>query len=88
MPDIPLFIGTIGAACILTGFLLVQRHLWSQDSLRYDILNFTGSVLLLVYGWIGQAWPFVALNIVWALYSLHDIVADIRRLGGQLRKNG
>jgi hypothetical protein len=88
MFNIPLFIGTTGAVCILAAFLLVQSHRWSQDSLYYDILNFAGSVLLLMYGWIGEVWPFVVLNAVWALYSLKDIVADTRRQPKQIRKNG
>lgn len=87
MSDLPLFIGIAGAACILAGFLLVQRHTWSQDSLRYDVLNVIGSLLLLIYGWMGQAWPFVVLNAVWAVYSLKDIATDIRRPRRQIRKN-
>lgn len=83
MVDLPLLLGTAGAACILSGFLLVQRHAWSPDSLRYDVLNLIGSSLLLVYGWIGEAWPFVVLNGVWAAYSLRDIAVD---LGGTRSK--
>lgn len=86
--DIFLLIGVLGALCVLVGFLLVQRHIWTQDSLSYDILNCAGSSLLLIYGWAGEAWPFVALNAVWALYSLKDIINDANRTPKQLRKNG
>ncbi len=62
---------------ILIAFFQVQRHTWSQDSLKYDIVNFIGSSLLVFYAVTGGAWPFVILNGIWALYSLKDIIADI-----------
>ncbi len=62
---------------ILIGFFLIQSHTISQDDFSYDILNFIGSVLLIIYGIAGKAWPFVILNSVWALYSLKDIAQDL-----------
>lgn len=62
---------------ILYGFFMAQSHRWSTDGLAYDMINFIGSVLLLLYGITGGAWPFVILNGVWALYSLKDIVIDL-----------
>ncbi len=49
---------------ILVGFFLIQSHKLSQDDLSYDILNCIGSVLLIIYGIAGKAWPFVILNDV------------------------
>ncbi|HLC76032.1 MAG TPA: hypothetical protein VJB82_02860 [Candidatus Peribacterales bacterium] len=72
-----LILGIIGMICILVGFLLTQRHIWTQDQTRYDIVNFVGSALLLIYALEGRAWPFVILNGVWALYSLKDVIADL-----------
>lgn len=73
-------IGIIGMALILWTFTMVQSHRWSQDSLLYDLCNLLGSVLLVAYALDARAWPFVALNGVWALYSAKDILADTRRL--------
>lgn len=75
--SLPLGIGIVGMMLILIAFFQVQRHAWSQDSLKYDIVNFIGSSLLVFYAVTGGAWPFVILNGVWALYSLKDIIADI-----------
>ena len=72
-----LILGIIGMICILVGFLLTQLHKWTQDQMRYDVANFLGSALLLIYALEGRAWPFVILNGVWALYSLKDVAADI-----------
>jgi hypothetical protein len=70
--------GIAGMLLILGGFLLIQTHRVTADSLLYDVLNFVGSALLVVYGIAGGVWPFVALNGVFALYSLYDIVKDLQ----------
>lgn len=73
-----IIIGTLGAAVILIGFLLNQRKILHEDDLAYDIINAVGGCLLIVYAIDGRAWPFVVLNGVWTLYSLVDIVTDLR----------
>lgn len=74
----PFFLmGIAGMILILIGFFMVQSHRWSQDSIKYDIVNFIGSTLLVLYGISGNAWPFVILNSVWAIYSLKDVLGDI-----------
>ncbi len=75
--DLPLIIGIVGMVLILVAFFMVQSHSWSQDSLIYDAVNCVGSVLLVIYGITGGAWPFVILNGVWALYSFKDIVINL-----------
>lgn len=72
----PLLAGIIGMLLILLGFFMTQSHKWSQDDLRYDLINLIGSCLLIWYGVVGKAWPFVILNSVWALYSLKDVLQD------------
>lgn len=69
--------GITGMLLILVAFFMVQGHRWSQDGLRYDVMNLLGSVLLVAYGVAGRAWPFVILNGIWALYSLKDVIQDI-----------
>lgn len=73
----PLTLGIIGMSLILVGFLLNQLKIWSQDSVVYDLVNFIGSILLLLYALYGGAWPFVVLNGVWALYSGYDVFRAI-----------
>lgn len=70
-----LFIGTVGALLILVSFLLVQSKKVTPDNIYYDLINFIGSVLLVIYAVIGKSYPFIVLNGVWALASLKDIVA-------------
>ena len=72
-------LGILGMIIILWTFTMVQSHKWSQDSVRYDLLNFLGSALLVAYALDARAWPFVILNGIWALYSLKDILFDLSR---------
>jgi len=70
---------------ILVAFLLEQRGIWKNDELVYDAANCVGSFLLVVYAVDGGSWPFIILNAVWGLYSLHDVILDIRKQHGRKR---
>ena len=76
---IALWGGFIGAGLILFAFVLNQFHVWKDTYFIYDFFNFLGAGLLVWYGVDGKAWPFVILNGVWALVSLHDCFIDLRR---------
>jgi len=73
-----IIIGILGAFLILLAFVLNQIHVWRDDSLVYDLVNFLGAALLVVYGVIIKGWPFAVLNTVWAIVSLRDVILDIK----------
>lgn len=81
----PIVLGSFGAALILLAFVMGQLHVWKDTYLIYDLLNAIGSILLVVYAWIGFSWPFLVLNLVWATISLKDVISDLRR--NSKRKN-
>ncbi len=74
-----LFLGIFGAALILLAFVLEQLNIWKNSDLIYDLVNFIGGALLVTYGLLIAAYPFVILNIIWAVFSLRDIVLDLRK---------
>ena len=74
-----LIIGIVGAGIILLCFILNQFHVWKDTDIKYDLLNFVGSTLLVVYGILIAGYPFVALNGVWAVVSLRDVIIDLRK---------
>lgn len=76
----PLIIGIIGACFCLVAFILEQANIWKNDYLRYDLSNFIGSALLLIYSLMTQVYPFAILNTVWAILSLKDVIIDLRRI--------
>lgn len=85
--DLFLALGIIGMSMILIGFLLINMHKLTADSLLYDVLNFVGSTLLVISAIPPRAWPFIILNSVFALYSLKDILfSDLRAPHKVIRK--
>jgi len=72
-------IGIAGTTILLVAFFQNQRGTWRRESLVYDLSNTIGGLLLAWYGWQLGAWPFVVLNSIWFLYSLRDVLQDLRR---------
>jgi len=68
-----IIIGSIGAAILLLAFALEQFGVVSDKSYAYDGANVLGSALLGYYAWVGQVWPFIVLEAVWALVALYYI---------------
>lgn len=72
--DIFFLIGVSGMAMILVAFSLVQSQKVDVNNVWYDLLNFVGSVFLIIYAVPPMSWPFIILNGVWALMSLKDLI--------------
>ncbi|MDP2695943.1 MAG: hypothetical protein Q8O87_01675 [bacterium] len=77
--DTTIIIGSVGATLILITFFLNQFHKLSNDSLIYDVINFIGGVLLLIYSILLDSVPFMVVNAVWSIVSLKDIITDLGR---------
>ena len=77
--DTPTIIGALGATLILIAFILNQLNKWKKTDLSYDIVNLVGSVLLIIFSYMINAWPFIILNSVWAVVSLRDVIIDIKK---------
>lgn len=69
-----LLIGISGAVLILLSFLLVQTNKLDPEDLIYEVINFIGSILLIIYSVNGRAYPFIILNTVLAIASLYGII--------------
>jgi hypothetical protein len=70
----------------LYAFIMLQSNIWKNDDLRYDLLNFIGSAMLLAYSLMTKVYPFAVLNTVWAILSLKDVVIDLRRISLQKKR--
>src|SRR5262249_10416809 len=63
-------IGWLGAVLLLLAYALVSGKRLDGASVRYQLLNVAGAVLLIVHSaWYG-AYPSAALNVVWAIVGL------------------
>lgn len=72
--DLTTIVGVFGASIILIVFVLNQINKLKNDSFLYDFLNLIGSILLMIYAILLTSYPFLILNLVWALVSLKDVV--------------
>ncbi len=70
-------IGFVGMFMILFAFLMNQFHKWNVDSISYNIFNALGGTLLAAYSIVMKSYPFVVLNVIWAIVAIRDIVIDI-----------
>ncbi len=73
------FIGVMGALLVLVAFVCNQLGKWRDDYLVYDLVNFLGSLLLVVYASLLLSWPFLILNLVWMGLSVRDLFTDFKR---------
>lgn len=77
--DITALTGILGAGIILIAFIMNQLDKWDSETIQYDVVNFIGSVLLVLYAYQSQTWPFFILNSVWALFSAIGVVSYLRK---------
>ncbi|MEM7297208.1 MAG: hypothetical protein AAF391_02955 [Bacteroidota bacterium] len=67
-------IGWLGAGSLLVGFALNLFHKITADSVTYLLLNLIGSLLLLYNAYMNGAYPFVAVNFVWVVFSAYKLI--------------
>lgn len=77
--DLAYLAGIAGLIIVLVAFVMEQTGRWQEDDLLYDGANFLGSLLLVIYAILGNAVPFIVLNVVWGGYSLYDVILDLRK---------
>ena len=69
----------LGAAILLTAFVLLQRGRWRSHSLPYLWANFIGSLFLTAVGVWDRRAGFILLEGIWAAVSLWSIVRPAGR---------
>jgi amino acid transporter len=81
-----IIIGFIGMFLILLAFFMNEIERWSDDDLIYDLVNLIGSALMVVYAFSIKSYPFLGLNLVWALISFRDVYIDLRPKNSKRKK--
>ena len=79
--------GWIGAAELLLAYALISKGRIAGDSLRYQALNLTGSVLLVINGGYTGAWPSVIANSFYVLVGINILMTVKRAYIAQLAHN-
>jgi hypothetical protein len=68
-------LGWIGALLVTIAFFLVSTRRAAGDSLRYQLLNLIGGVLLIINTVFYGAYPSSVVNLVWvgiAVYAIYS----------------
>ena len=79
--------GWIGAAELLLAYALISKGRVAGDSLRYQALNLTGSVLLVINCGYTGAWPSVIANSFYVLVGINILMTVKRAYIAQLAHN-
>ncbi len=64
-----MIIGTLGVTLLLIAFGLNISHKLSENSKEYLLMNIVGSLMAAWYAYVGGVYPFIVLEIVWALVA-------------------
>ena len=70
--------GWIGAASLLTSYVLVSAGRLDSRSTAYQILNLVGAVGFITNGWYHRAYPSVMLNVIWLAISIVFLLRIVR----------
>ncbi len=73
--DITQVIGTIGAATVLLGFMMLHYKKWDVESTAYLLSNIIGSMILIIYAVILKSYPFILLNTIWVIVALTGLIS-------------
>ncbi len=63
-------IGVVGACILLFGFYRINIGKWTSKSVWYELDNFIGALLIIVYQIHYHTYVTVVVNAVWALVAL------------------
>lgn len=66
--------GAIGPVLLLVAFYMASSGRWSARSTVYQLLNLVGSLILIVYSVILEAWVSVGLNAIWSLIAGFELL--------------
>ena len=74
-----LIIGFAGMLIVLFAFFMIEFEKWKSSHLVYDLSNFIGGMLLVVYAVLIKSHPFLILNIAWSLIALRDVILNLKK---------
>lgn len=79
MYDINLLFGVVGMLLLLTAFALNLMKKITHDSISYILLNILGAGISTYYAWTLDAYPFVVLEAVWALFAAYKLTVVLKK---------
>ena len=71
-------IGWVGAALLLTAYVLVSTERWRGRSFRFQLSNALGSACLIANTIYYEAYPSAVVNIVWVVIAICTLTGTRR----------
>ena len=68
------FLGMLGVTLVLLAFFLLQLERLLSNSLLYSLMNFIGSILILISLYFTPNIPSVVIEVAWLLVSAMGLV--------------
>lgn len=70
--------GWYGVVAIFGSYALLTLNMMSATSVAYQLLNFTGSIGLILEARVKKDWQLVVLNVIWMFIALIGLVNILR----------
>lgn len=67
-------VGWLGTGIVLTAYVLVSTGRIQPKASAYQAANVVAGVGLGLNAFVNEAWPLVALNVVWAAVGLWNLL--------------
>lgn len=72
-------LGWIGSVAVIAAYALNSLQKIKSDSISFQMLNFSGAVLLIINSVFKEAYPFTFINTVWAIIAIVSIVRMMQK---------
>ena len=72
-------LGWIGSFEVIAAYGLNSLQKLKSDSLSFQLLNLSGSVLLIINSLYKEAYPFTFINSVWAVIAIISIFKILKK---------
>ena len=72
-------LGWIGTFLVVLAYYLVSTNKINATSKRYQLINLFGAIGVGFNVFHQQAWPALALQVVWAIIAIVSIIKIIRK---------
>lgn len=66
--------GWIGAASLLSGYLLISNHIITSNDLIYHLLNLVGACGLIVIALTKKLYQLILINTVWMIVAVAALI--------------
>lgn len=67
-------VGWIGASLILIAYYLISNKKLTSNNKKYQLLNLTGALMLMVNAYVNGSFPLTGLNVIWAIVAVKALL--------------